>query len=149
MSYLKEAAAVVGRNMKKGAVVIVESSVYPGATEELVKPILEQVSGYELGKDFKLAYSPERINPGDFEHSIDKVTKIVAACDDETLDRVADLYSHVTPNIFKASSIRAAEAAKLVENTQRDLNIALVNELSMIFQRISETINLLSTAGDA
>ncbi len=136
MSYLKEAAAIVGRHMKKGAVVIVESSVYPGATEELVKPILERASGYEFGKDFKLAYSPERINPGDFEHSVDKVTKIVAACDEETLERVADLYRHVTPNIFKAKNIRTAEAAKLVENTQRDLNIALINELSMIFQKM-------------
>ena len=136
MSYIKEAAAIVGRHMKKGAVVIVESSVYPGATEELVKPILEQASGYEFGKDFKLAYSPERINPGDFEHSVDKVTKIVAACDEETLDSVADLYRHVTPNIFKARNIRTAEAAKLVENTQRDLDIALVNELSMMFQRM-------------
>ena len=136
MSYIKEAAAIVGRHMKRGAIVIVESSVYPGATEELFKPILEQVSGYECGKDFKLAYSPERINPGDFEHSVDKVTKIVAACDEETLDRVADLYRHVTPNIFKARNIRTAEAAKLVENTQRDLNIALINELSMMFQRM-------------
>lgn len=136
MSYIKEAAATVGRYMKRGAIVIVESTVYPGATEELFKPILEQVSGYECGRDFKMAYSPERINPGDFEHSVDKVTKIVAACDEETLDRVADLYRHVTPNIFKARSIRTAEAAKLVENTQRDLNIALINELSMIFQKM-------------
>jgi UDPglucose 6-dehydrogenase/UDP-N-acetyl-D-galactosamine dehydrogenase len=136
MSYIKEAAAIVGRHMKKGVVVIVESSVYPGATEELVKPILEQASGYEFGKDFKLAYSPERINPGDLEHSVEKVTKIVAACDEETLELVADLYRHVTPNIFKARNIRTAEAAKLVENTQRDLNIALVNELSIMFQRM-------------
>lgn len=140
MSYIKEAASIVGRHMKKGVIVIVESSVYPGATEELVKPILEQVSRYEFGKDFKLAYSPERINPGDFQHSIDKVTKIIAACDEETLDLVADLYRHVTPNIFKAKNIRTAEAAKLVENTQRDLNIALINELSMIFQRMNISI---------
>lgn len=136
MSYIKNAAAVVGRYMKKGAIVIVESSVYPGATEELVKPILEQASGYECGKDFKLAYSPERINPGDSEHSVDNVTKIVAACDEETLGEVADFYRHVTPNIFKARNIRTAEAAKLVENTQRDLNIALVNELSMLFEKM-------------
>ena len=136
MSYIKEASATVGRYMKKGAVVIVESSVYPGATEELLKPILEEESGYKCGKDFKLAYSPERINPGDLEHSVERVTKIVAACDEETLERVADLYRHVTQNIFKARDIRTAEAAKLVENTQRDLNIALVNELSMIFQKM-------------
>lgn len=136
MSYIKDAAAIIGRYMKRGAIVIVESSVYPGATEELVKPILEQASGYECGKDFRLAYSPERINPGDFEHSVDRVTKIVAACDEETLERVADLYRHVTPNIFKARNIRTAEAAKLVENTQRDLNIALINELSILFQKM-------------
>jgi len=136
MSYIKEAAAVVGRHMKKGAIVIVESSVYPGATEELFKPILEEASGYECGRDFKLAYSPERINPGDTQHSIDNVTKVVAACDRETLDRVVELYRHVTPNIFKARNIRTAEAAKLVENTQRDLDIALVNELAMLFQKM-------------
>jgi UDPglucose 6-dehydrogenase/UDP-N-acetyl-D-galactosamine dehydrogenase len=136
MSYLEDAAAIVGRYMKRGAIVIVESSVYPGATEELIKPILEQTSGYECGKDFKLAYSPERINPGDFEHSVDKITKIVAACDEETMDRVVDLYQHVTPYIFKARNIRTAEASKLVENTQRDLNIALINELSMLFQKM-------------
>jgi UDPglucose 6-dehydrogenase/UDP-N-acetyl-D-galactosamine dehydrogenase len=136
MSYIRDAASIIGRYMKKGAIIIVESSVYPGATEELVKPILEQTSGYEYGKDFKLAYSPERINPGDSEHSVDNVTKIVAACDEETLDEVADLYRHVTPNIFKSRDIRAAEAAKLLENTQRDLNIALVNELSILFQKM-------------
>jgi UDPglucose 6-dehydrogenase/UDP-N-acetyl-D-galactosamine dehydrogenase len=136
MSYIKEAAATTGRHMKKGVIVIIESSVYPGATEELFKPILERESGYECGRDFKLAYSPERINPGDSEHSVDKVTKIVAAGDKDTLERVADLYRHITPHVFKARDIRTAEAAKLVENTQRDLNIALVNELSMIFQKM-------------
>ena len=136
MSYIKEAAVQVGRRMKKGAVVIVESSVYPGATEELIKPILEQTSGYECGLDFKLAYSPERINPGDAGHRVDNVTKVVAAGDKETLDRVADLYRHVTPNVFKARDIRTAEAAKLVENTQRDLDIALINELSMLFHKM-------------
>lgn len=141
MSYIKEAAAIVGWNMKRGATVIVESSVFPGATEELLKPILEQKSGYICGRDFNLAYSPERINPGDLEHSVDKVTKIVAACDEETLESVADLYRHVTPNIFKVRNIRTAEAAKLVENTQRDLNIALINELSMIFQKMGINTN--------
>lgn len=136
MSYIKDAAATIGRHMKRGATVVVESSVYPGATEDLLKPILEQTSGYKCGIDFKLAYSPERINPGDMEHSVDKVAKIVAACDEDTLERVADLYRHVTPNVFKAKDIRTAEAAKLVENTQRDLNIALVNELSMLFHKM-------------
>lgn len=147
MSYIENAAGTIGRYMKRGAVVIIESSVYPGATEELLKPILEEASGYECGKDFKLAYSPERINPGDLEHSVDKVTKIVAAGDDETFDLVADLYRHVTPKIFRARDIRTAEAAKLVENTQRDLNIALVNELSILFQKIGlDTQEVLNAA---
>jgi UDP-N-acetyl-D-galactosamine dehydrogenase len=147
MSYIKASAATVGRHMKKGAIVIVESSVYPGATEELFKPILEETSGYICGEDFKLAYSPERINPGDCEHDVDKVTKIVSAGDDETLERVADMYRHVTPHIFKARNIRTAEAAKLVENTQRDLNIALMNELSMMFQKMGiETRDVLDAA---
>lgn len=136
MSAIKEAATVVGWHMKKGATVIVESSVYPGATEELFMPILERASGYEYGKDFKIAYSPERINPGDSEHDIDRVTKIVAAGDQQTLERVADLYRHVTPSIFKAKDIRTAEAAKLVENTQRDLNIAFVNEVAMMLDKM-------------
>jgi UDP-N-acetyl-D-glucosamine/UDP-N-acetyl-D-galactosamine dehydrogenase len=148
MSYIKSAAATIGLHLKKGAIVIVESSVYPGATEELFKPLLEETSGYVCGRDFKIAYSPERINPGDFEHSVDRVTKIVAACDEETLERVAELYRHVTPNIFKARNIRTAEAAKLVENTQRDINIALVNELSMIFQKMGiDTRDVLEAAG--
>lgn len=136
MSYIKDAAAVVGKHMRKDAVIIVESSVFPGATEELFKPILEKASGLECGRDFKIAYSPERINPGDSEHSVDKVTKIVSACDEETLERVADLYRHITPHIFKAKNIRTAEAAKLVENTQRDINLALINEFSMMFEKM-------------
>lgn len=136
MSYIKEAAAVVGRHMKKGAIVVVESSVCPGTTEEVLKPILEQTSGYECGKDFRLAYSPERINPGDTEHDIDKVTKIVAASDEDTLNIVANLYRDIVPKVFKVRDIRAAEAAKLVENAQRDLNIAFVNELALMFQKM-------------
>jgi UDP-N-acetyl-D-glucosamine/UDP-N-acetyl-D-galactosamine dehydrogenase len=136
MSYIKKAAETVGKHMKKGAIIIVESSVFPGATEELFRPILEKASGYECGKDFKIAYSPERINPGDCEHSVDRVTKIVSACDEETLERVADIYLHITPQVFKAKNIRTAEAAKLVENTQRDINLALVNELSMMFSKM-------------
>ncbi|MBI2861146.1 MAG: nucleotide sugar dehydrogenase [Chloroflexi bacterium] len=136
MSYIKQAAATVGQHMKKGVIVVVESSVYPGVTEELVGPILEQMSGYKCGQEFKLAYSPERLSPGDSEYSVDKVVKVVSACDDETLDEVVDLYRQVTPNVFRARNIRTAEAAKLVENTQRDLNIALINELSILFQKM-------------
>ena len=148
MTYIKEAAEIIGRHMKKGATVIIESSIYPGATEELIKPILEQASGYTCGADFKLAYSPERINPGDTEHDIDKVTKIVAACDKETLERVTELYQHITPHVFKARNIRTAEAAKLVENAQRDLNIAFVNELSMMFSKMGlDTKDVLDAAG--
>jgi UDP-N-acetyl-D-glucosamine/UDP-N-acetyl-D-galactosamine dehydrogenase len=147
MSYIKNAAAIVGQHLKKGAIVIVESSVYPGATEELFKPILEEASGFVCGRDFKLAYSPERINPGDFEHGVDRVTKIVSAGDEQTLEHVADFYRHVAPKVFKARNIRTAEAAKLVENTQRDLNIALVNELSMIFEKMGiETQDVLDAA---
>ncbi len=136
MSYLADAGMLVGQNMKKGAVVILESSVFPGATEELLKPILEEHSGFRCGIDFKLAYSPERINPGDDEHGVDRVIKLVAACDDETLKQVYDLYRHITPCVFPVRSIKAAEAAKLLENTQRDLNIALINELSILFQKM-------------
>jgi UDPglucose 6-dehydrogenase/UDP-N-acetyl-D-galactosamine dehydrogenase len=136
MSYVRDAATVVGQNIKKGAVVILESSVYPGVTEEIVKPTVEKESGFKCGTDFNLGYSPERINPGDPEHDVDKVTKIVSASDTNTLELLAELYQIVTPNIFKAKDIRTAEAAKLVENTQRDLNIALVNELSIIFEKM-------------
>jgi UDP-N-acetyl-D-galactosamine dehydrogenase len=136
MSSVKEAATVVGWHMKKGTTIIFECSAYPGATEELFKPILERASGYEGGKDFYIAYSPERLNPGDNEHDIDRVTRIVAAADQATLERVADLYRHVTPYIYKARNIRTAEAAALVENAQRDLNIAFVNEVAMILEKI-------------
>jgi UDPglucose 6-dehydrogenase/UDP-N-acetyl-D-galactosamine dehydrogenase len=136
MTAIKEAATQVGWHMKKGSTIIVESSVYPGATEELFVPILERASGYDCGKDFQIAYSPERINPGDSEHDIERITKIVAAADQQTLERVADLYRHVTPHIYKAKNIRTAEATKLVENTQRDLNIAFVNELAMMLDKM-------------
>jgi len=136
MSYVQSAAGMVGKHMKKGSLVILESSVYPGVTEDLMKPILEQESGYKYGTEFRVAYSPERINPGDTVHTVDKIIKVVAANDDETLNLVAELYLHVTPLIFKAKDIKTAEVAKLVENIQRDLNIALVNELSIIFDKI-------------
>jgi len=135
LSYVKSAAKTVGQNMKKGSIVILESTVYPGVTEEVVKPILEE-SGLKCGQDFKVAYSPERINPGDREHTIDRVIKVVSGMDAETTETVAQLYSRVTPNIFKAKDIKTAEAAKVIENIQRDLNIALMNELSLIFDKL-------------
>ena len=136
LSYIRSAAEIVGRNMKEGAVVILESTVYPGVTEEIAGPILENESGLRCGDGFKIAYSPERMNPGDPEHSIDKVTKVIAGMDEETTELVTQLYRKVTPHIFVARDIRTAEAAKVIENIQRDLNIALVNELAIIFGKM-------------
>jgi UDPglucose 6-dehydrogenase/UDP-N-acetyl-D-galactosamine dehydrogenase len=136
LSYVVGAAQIVGQNMKRGSTVIPESTVYPGVTEDIVKPILEKESGFKCGRDFKIAYSPERINPGDKEHTVDKVTKVVAGMDEETTELVAALYRRVTPHIFKARDIKTAEAAKVIENIQRDLNIALMNELSLIFEKM-------------
>jgi UDPglucose 6-dehydrogenase/UDP-N-acetyl-D-galactosamine dehydrogenase len=136
LSYITSAAETIGRNMKKGSVVILESTVYPGVTEEIVKPILEEESGLKCGEGFKIAYSPERINPGDEEHTIDKTAKVVAGMDEETTELVAKLYEKVISHIFKAKDIRTAEAAKAIENIQRDLNIALMNELSLIFDKM-------------
>ena len=116
--------------------VILESTVYPGVTEDIVRPILEKESGLKCGVDFKIAYSPERINPGDEEHGIDKVTKVVSGMDDETTELVAQLYSKAAPHIFKAKNIKTAEAAKVIENIQRDINIALMNELALIFEKM-------------
>ena len=135
LSHVKAAATTVSRNMKKNSVIILESTVYPGVTEEVVKPILEE-SGLKCGQDFKIAYCPERINPGDKEHTIDRVTKVVAGMDEETTELVTELYRKVTPHIFKARDIKTAEAAKVIENIQRDLNIALTNELSLIFDKL-------------
>jgi UDPglucose 6-dehydrogenase/UDP-N-acetyl-D-galactosamine dehydrogenase len=140
LSYVESAAKTIGQNMKKGSTVILESTVYPGVTEEVVKPILEKESGLKCGRDFKIAYSPERINPGDEEHGVSKVIKVVSGIDRETTERVANLYSKVTPNIFKARDIKTAEAAKVIENIQRDLNIALMNELSLIFEKMGLSI---------
>lgn len=136
LSYIISASQIAGQNMKKGSIVILESTVYPGVTEEIVKPILEKESGFRCGKDFRIAYSPERINPGDKEHTPDKITKVVAGMDEETTDLVAELYGKVTPHVFKARDIKTAEAAKVIENIQRDLNIALMNELSLIFEKM-------------
>jgi len=148
MSYIKKAAAIVGRHMKRGSIVILESSVYPGATEEFLKPILEEYSGYQCGIDFHLAYSPERINPGDSVHTIDNTTKIVSADDEDTLQIVIDFYKHITPNIYVAANIQTAEAAKLVENTQRDINLAFINECAMMFRKMGlNTQDVLEAAG--
>jgi UDP-N-acetyl-D-galactosamine dehydrogenase len=136
LTYVKNAAIVAGRNMKKGDVIILESTVYPGVTEEIVGPIVEAESGLECGRDFKIAYAPERVNPGDKHHTTENIAKVVSGMDDETTELVAELYSRVTPHIFKAKDIRTAEAAKVIENIQRDLNIALMNELSLIFERL-------------
>ena len=147
LSHIRSAAEIVGRNMKQGAVVILESTVYPGVTEEMVKPILERESGLSCGEGFKIAYSPERINPSDPEHSIDKITKVVAGMDEETTELVAQLYGKVTHHIFRVKDIKTAEAAKVIENVQRDLNIALVNELAIIFGRMGlSTKDILDAA---
>ena len=136
LAYVKSSAEIVRQNMKRDSVVILESTVYPGVTEEIVAPILEKESALKCGEDFKIAYSPERINPGDKEHTIDKVTKVVAGMDEKTTELIAELYRKVTTHIFKAKDIKTAEAAKVIENIQRDLNIALVNELSLIFDKM-------------
>jgi threonine dehydrogenase-like Zn-dependent dehydrogenase len=128
---LEGASRTVGKHLKRGATVIYESTVYPGTTEEICVPILERCSGMRWKHDFHVGYSPERINPGDKEHSFTRITKVVSGDDDETLEKVAQLYgSVVEAGVYKASSIRVAEAAKVIENTQRDLNIAFVNELA-------------------
>ena len=135
LSLVTSASEIVGRNLKKGAIVVFESTVYPGVTENIVGPILEKESGLTLGKDFKIGYSPERINPGDKNHTIDKVTKIVSGMDEESTNDLAELYGNIT-TVYKAQDIKTAEAAKVIENIQRDLNIALMNELAIIFNRI-------------
>ena len=147
LSYVESAAEVIGKNLKENATVVLESTVYPGVTEEVVKPILEEESGMKCGEDFKVGYSPERINPGDEEHSIDKITKIVSGMDDKTTEDLGELYSLITKT-FKAKDIKTAEAAKVIENIQRDLNIALINELTLIFHKMGlETEAVLEAAG--
>jgi UDP-N-acetyl-D-glucosamine/UDP-N-acetyl-D-galactosamine dehydrogenase len=146
---LAGASESVGRHMKRGAIVIYESTVYPGATEEVCIPILEKYSGMNWKRDFHVGYSPERINPGDKEHTLTRILKVVSGDDEETLERVAHLYEGiVTAGVHRASSIRVAEAAKVIENTQRDLNIALMNELAILFDRIDiDTLEVLEAAG--
>ena len=143
------ASNTVGRHMKKGATIVYESTVYPGATEEVCIPVLERESGMLWKTDFFVGYSPERINPGDKEHTLTKILKIVSGDTPETLDRVARLYERIiVPGVHRASSIKAAEAAKVIENTQRDLNIALMNELAIIFDKLGiDTNEVLEAAG--
>jgi UDP-N-acetyl-D-galactosamine dehydrogenase len=143
------ASQVVGQYMRRGAIIIYESTVYPGATEEVCIPVLEKHSGLQWRTDFHVGYSPERINPGDKEHTLAKITKVVAGDSAETLEQVAALYqSVVTVGVHKARSIKVAEAAKVIENTQRDLNIALMNELAIIFDKMGlDTSEVLEAAG--
>ncbi len=138
-----------GRHMKKGAIVVYESTVYPGATEEVCIPVLERESGLKWKQDFFVGYSPERINPGDKEHTLTKILKIVSGDTPATLDKVAKLYETIIiPGVHRASSIKTAEAAKVIENTQRDLNISLMNELSIIFDKLGiDTTEVLAAAG--
>jgi UDP-N-acetyl-D-galactosamine dehydrogenase len=139
----------VGRHMKKGAIVVYESTVYPGATEEVCIPVLERESGMKWKQDFFVGYSPERINPGDKDHTLTKILKVVSGDTPETLEKVARAYERIiVPGVHRASSIKAAEAAKVIENTQRDLNIALMNELSIIFDKMGiDTTEVLEAAG--
>lgn len=146
---LLKASETVGANLQKGSIVVYESTVYPGATEDDCVPVLEKASGLECGKDFFVGYSPERINPGDKVHTFTTITKVVSGQTPEVLDIVADVYaSVVTAGVYKASSIKVAEAAKVIENTQRDVNIALMNELALIFDRVGiDTAEVLEAAG--
>jgi UDP-N-acetyl-D-glucosamine/UDP-N-acetyl-D-galactosamine dehydrogenase len=146
---VQRASETIGKVIKKGDYVVYESTVYPGCTEEDCLPIIEKLSGLKNIEDFKLGYSPERINPGDKEHTLAKIVKVVSGCDAESLDTIAKVYELVvTAGVHKASTIKVAEAAKIIENTQRDLNIALMNELSIIFDRMNiNTFEVLEAAG--
>ncbi len=143
------ASETIGKVIKKGDYVVYESTVYPGCTEEDCVPIIEKLSGLKMVEDYKIGYSPERINPGDKEHTISSIIKVVSGCCDESLDTIAKVYELVVKaGVHKASSIKVAEAAKIIENTQRDLNIALMNELSIIFDKMNiNTYEVLEAAG--
>jgi UDP-N-acetyl-D-glucosamine/UDP-N-acetyl-D-galactosamine dehydrogenase len=149
LTLMYRASETVGKALKKGDIVVYESTVYPGVTEDECVPVLERVSGLVCGRDFTVGYSPERINPGDKEHTFTKIKKVVSGQDAETLEIVASVYeSVVTAGVHRASSIKVAEAAKVIENTQRDLNIALMNELALIFDRMGiDTNDVLEAAG--
>jgi UDP-N-acetyl-D-glucosamine/UDP-N-acetyl-D-galactosamine dehydrogenase len=149
LSPLVGASIAVGKNLKRGATVVYESTVYPGATEEVCIPLLEKHSGLQWKKDFFVGYSPERINPGDKQHTLTSIVKVVSGDTPKTLDLVAEVYgSVIKAGVYRAASIKVAEAAKVIENTQRDLNIALVNELALIFHRLDiDTTDVLNAAG--
>jgi len=147
LSYVKSAATTVGQNLKPGAIVVLESTVYPGATEEILIPTLEGESGLVCGEDFKVGYSPERINPGDDAHELANITKIVAGMDVESSATLSEIYNLVS-TVYSAPDIKTAEAAKVIENVQRDLNIALMNELSIIFHKMGiDTQEVIKAAG--
>lgn len=149
LSPVEGASRILGQNLTKGSVVVFESTVYPGVTEDICVPILEKESGLQCGVDFKIGYSPERINPGDKVHRLETITKIVSGMDEETLDTVAKVYELVVDaGVYRAESIKVAEAAKVIENSQRDINIAFMNELSMIFHKMGiDTKAVLEAAG--
>lgn len=149
LSPIIRASETIGRNLQKGSIVVYESTVYPGTTEEICVPILEKESGLTYGKDFKVGYSPERINPGDKVNTLTKITKIVSGSDIEALEEIAQIYGQVIESgIHKAESIKVAEAAKVIENSQRDINIAFMNELSMVFNKMDiNTKAVLEAAG--
>lgn len=149
LSPVEGASRILGRNLTKGSVVVFESTVYPGVTEDICVPILEKESGLKCGEDFKIGYSPERINPGDKVHRLNTITKIVSGMDEETLDCVAKVYELVVDaGVHRAGSIKVAEAAKVIENSQRDINIAFMNELSIIFNKMGiDTKSVLEAAG--
>ena len=147
LTLMLKASQTVGRALKQGDIVVYESTVYPGVTEDECVPVLEKISGLVCGQDFFVGYSPERINPGDKEHTFTTIRKVVSGQNAATLDVVAEVYaSVVTAGVYKASSIKVAEAAKVIENTQRDLNIALMNELSLIFDRMGIDTNEIGRA---
>ncbi|MCF6208971.1 MAG: nucleotide sugar dehydrogenase, partial [Ghiorsea sp.] len=149
LTAVKDATVMVGKNLKQGAIIIFESTVYPGVTEEVCVPILERESGLKCGIGFKVGYSPERVNPGDKVHRLETIIKVVSGQDEETLEQVAQLYEQVIEaGVYRAPTIKVAEAAKVIENTQRDLNIALMNELAVIFDKMDiDTQDVLDAAG--
>ena len=142
------ATETIARNMKKGSIVVYESTVYPGTTEEICVPILEKISGLKYKEDFKVGYSPERINPGDKENKLTKIVKVVSGCDEESLEEIAKIYEMIiTAGIYRAESIKVAESAKVIENSQRDINIAFMNEIAMVFNKMNiDTKSVLEAA---
>lgn len=149
LSPVEGASRILGRNLTKGSIVVFESTVYPGVTEDVCAPILEKESGLKCGVDFKIGYSPERINPGDKVHRLETIMKIVSGMDDESLEEIAKTYELVVEaGVYRAESIKVAEAAKVIENSQRDINIAFMNELSIIFNKMGiDTLSVLKAAG--